>query len=141
MLEEGEPVGRGVKRRRHIDLRWLHGVERGLAGSALGRVEAHRRAAELAQGLADLTVADHHHVASLAVATRRGEPGDVEDAVEHLVRDRIVGELPAGKGGSHGFVQVHVASLGGPGWVAQINPGERPGHRAASSRPGSGTGW
>jgi hypothetical protein len=46
-------------------------------------------------------VADDDDPPGLAVPAARGEAGVVEDRVEHLARDRLVGELANGPGGAH----------------------------------------
>ena len=130
VVEQGELVGRGGHRLVGVHVGRNDGVEWGLSCRRLGGVEAQRGSGQLAEPLSKVPVADHHHVGALSVAARRGEPGRVEDPVQLLVGDRLVGELATGKGGAHGVEQVHGRSLGGAGrgtcrWADPSSPQER----------------
>ena len=62
------------------------------------------RDAQLDERLAGLPVADHDHARALPVAAARREPGVVEDALEHLVGQRVVGESADRTRGAHDVV-------------------------------------
>ena len=54
--------------------------------------------------LAGRPVPDHDHPHALTVAAARGESGVVEDALEHLVGQWIIGEPPGRTRGTHDVV-------------------------------------
>src|SRR5439155_16534698 len=63
--------------------------------------------AEIGQCSLRRGVADHDDAPTLAVAAARGEARVVEDLAEHLVGQRISGELARGKRSPHHVEELH----------------------------------
>ena len=80
-------------------------------------------------------VLDHHDPPALAVAAAGGEPGGVQDAIQHVVGHRIRQEVTHCAGGAKGLGQIHGAAAYDPD---RDRPGERAGSGdgRARGRPG-----
>ena len=83
------------------------GAPRRLAGGPLRVVAPRAGLGDLDEPFARRGIADHHDLGALAVAAARGEAGVVEDRVEDVVGQRVVGEVAHGRGRAHHVVQVH----------------------------------
>ena len=102
LLEVDRGLGAPVRLRRH---------ERHEAGGVVGGVLAHPEVVELGDPLLGGGVADHDHPPRLAVPSVRREAGVVEDLVQHVVGERIVGELPGRRCRAHCLAEFHARSL------------------------------
>jgi hypothetical protein len=98
----GQHIGRG-----HLLGGYLHGLQRiprAFAILDLCEVALHTGHAELDDRLAGRAVTDHDHAGALPVTAARREPDVVEDAFEHLVGQRVVGESADRPGWAHDVV-------------------------------------
>jgi hypothetical protein len=77
------------------------------AGHQLGDVSAGGGDAEFGESLPRLGVTHHSDVGSLPVAAAGGEACVVEDPVERVVGQRLLGEFTHRVGGSHDLGEVH----------------------------------
>src|SRR6185437_273889 len=88
---------------------WVPGV---FACHQLGDVPAGGGDSELGESLSRLGITHHDDVGSLPVATAGGEACVVEDPVQRVVGQRLIGEFTHRVGGSHDVVEVHDVPLG-----------------------------
>ena len=77
--------------------------ERHEPGGVVRRVLAHPEVVELGDPLLGRGVADHDHAPGLAVTAVGREARVVEDLVQHVVGQRVVGELPRRRRRAHGL--------------------------------------
>ena len=114
-INDGRAAQRLHDRVRHLGLRHLLlgdltgdvGTERRLPRGPLGVVAPRHRDGGLDEALPRGRVADDDELGALAVAAARREARVLEDGVEHLVGQRVVGELPDRGGRAHDVIELH----------------------------------